>query len=473
MMKFELVGEFALCEEKNPILKTLICFESENETSGASSAYGGGTGDHTDSIDDDSGDNGSTGDHTDSVGDDSGDDSGFKGSYEQAVEAARRHGHSKEQADMIGQAIAGNRGSPGDFERAIARADAKKTNAGDFGYNDSVFNAGLTATPTLTGLGYDFALSQDYFNHQVSDILGAHLSAEAIKSSEMSQHPDSTVDTSYNPDGTISITVSRPGMFNDTVFSISADGTVVEGGSLSATLSETFGMSVKTSISVVAAGAIAVSIVSGNFEAALAPAADLLGVQGLISQETYNTMSAVGLVGGFLKGSITRMQSLSMINDAYKAGLVTNLGRIAYAGAIGYAQIRAMQELEEKFGDLGFSSSQITSSYVSSAITEVGGRVYLAGRELTSSNWREEVESFVENAYLDERVEDVSGNLYDFMAGSYFYNEVYAGGELFDTNHPVGSNLKASVTGHNQTSEISKMLTLQEDYIKIKFLQGV
>ncbi len=199
--------------------------------------------------------------------------------------------------------------------------------------------------------------------------------------------------------------------------------------------------------------------------AAIVPTAKALEVQGYIDAKTSKAIQAAGALASFGMGMISGMQALDAINTAKSYGAINDIEAALMAGATIAGMISGVKGLQNQMNSLGFSAT--TSDLRDFGITSDGnGNSYISGTLITTSNLQRYMISFALYMARKNKADRLRSDIYERMAGSLFYNNLAAGGDMFNPMISPITNHIGAISKDVNYPLYAQMSLLQNDFIE-------
>jgi len=235
-------------------------------------------------------------------------------------------------------------------------------------------------------------------------------------------------------------------------------------GFLGSLLGTVLGLSPSTIDSIDTAASVAMAIVFNSPLIALAPVARQMEQQGLIGAETSKALQGAALVGSFMSGMISSVQSIGAIGTAIDLGAISGMQAAVLGATMAYSTYNGFTNMQTGLASLGFTSnvSDMTSFGFS---TDGNGNVYLNGIHVTEANFNSSTSSFI--SWLLARNQynyNPEFDTFEKMAGSILLNNYLAGGDMWNPMNLIGGNYNNAVGIRSDLNWFAKISMMQEDY---------
>lgn len=361
-------------------------------------------------------------------------------------------------------------------DAAEAQGDTSGVGAGFGDGNTGGANNGGDSDTSLGGFkGLESELGLNTFDADALDALadsiaddGSYVDGWASAQYDFVDYQNKTnIDITENPDGSYSFYAERPGwgVLNDET-AYQKGASTVNGGTLSATLAS-LGLNIQSSITVENVATAAISIALGAPIAAIAPTAKALEVQGVIDAKTSKAIQAAGVVASFMQGAISGIQAFQGIADMKSVGAISDMQAAVLSALNAYSMYSSFTNMQDTLGSLGYTGTTVDMAEF--GFSSDGDATYINGEELTGENFNSVTSSYIK--YLNSKYNQANTD-FEKLAGSIFFNDYLAGGDMFEASISVGGNLLASVGKQINFSKFTQMTMLQNDYIGIALNPG-
>ena len=277
----------------------------------------------------------------------------------------------------------------------------------------------------------------------------------------------SYMSTSYAEDGSASYNYNPLGITSDSITASTADGGQLSGGFVASNLSTYTGISASASIATTSVAQAVFGMVLGKPIASISPTAKALQALGIIDEKTSKTLQAVGLTASFMQGAINGIEAFENLETARQYGVINDLQAGILASLNSYSMYNNYNSFSKNMSALGFNNTTVDMADFGMSF-DGDGNGYYNGVEINETNFANTVNSFI--YYLNYKYQENDNTMsYDKMAGSIFFDNFMAGGDLYNPMNLIGGSLNASVGRDFTITTFAKQSILQNDYIGTVF----